>query len=68
MNPFSLKGQLHEVKQLQNQFHSNLLVPDFCIVANSKSNANLLKIMMCYILKVCLLFFSPKKNFYRLVS
>lgn len=48
MNPFSLKGQFHEVKWLQNQFHANLLVPDLCIIANSKSNANLLKIIVLY--------------------
>lgn len=48
MNPFSLKSQFHEVKQLHNQFHFNLLVPDFCIIANSKSNADLLKIIVLY--------------------
>lgn len=43
MNPLSPKGQFCEVEQLQHQFHSNLLVPGFCIIASSKSNVNLLK-------------------------
>ena len=64
----SLKGQFHEVTQLQNQFHSNLLVPDFCIIANCKSNANLLKIVMCYISKVGFgVDFFPPKNICKLV-
>lgn len=58
MNPLSPKGQFHGVKQLQRQFHSNLLVPGFCIIAGSKSNVNLLKIITCHLL---LAFFPAKK-------
>lgn len=50
MNPLSLKGQFHEVKQQQHQFHSNLLVPTFCIIAGSKSNVNLLKLIAHHLL------------------